>query len=506
MIEQLPALIVLTPLFGALLVILSGMVTRNSCLPITIITLGISMVAAIASYAHLLGLPVAEMRYRFGGWDPLVGIEYRMDGLSGLVACAIMVVGFLNAIYSKTRVREETPRRESYYYALYLLLVAGLAGMVLTNDAFNLYVLLEICSLTSYALIAIGNRRAALASFNYVIIGTIGASFYLLGVGYLYIKTGALNMDGIHAVLLEKGLADSPTIKVGFILIMMGVWIKMALFPLHGWLSNAYSYAPTTTGSLMAPLMTKVMVYIMIRMMLSVFGVEFVFHEEFWSNGVVWIATIAILAGSVLALARNDIKKMLTYLIVAEVGYMVGGAWLGNHSGMVGASYHILSDAAMTFCLFLAAGIIINRTGEPRMNAFDGAFKKYPLTMIGFTIGALAMIGLPPTCGFFSKWYLIKGGIEANQWGFVIALLISSLVNAVLFFRIFERAYFPKDLNAGFDHTPDPDALPDRLLGRVPYSMLIPLLISAASLLVIGLSNKAIVGWLNTALASFSLK
>jgi multicomponent Na+:H+ antiporter subunit D len=221
---------------------------------------------------------------------------------------------------------------------------------------------------------------------------------------------------------------------------------------------------------------------------------------------VVWLATFAIIAGSVLALARADIKKMLTYLIVAEVGYMVGGAWLGNQSGMIGASYHILSDAAMTFCLFMAAGIIINRTGQPRMDAFDGAFKKYPLTMIGFTVGALAMIGLPPTCGFFSKWYLISGGIEAGQWQFVVALLVSSLVNAVLFFRIFERAYFPKSLNSEFETGADPDAKPVNLFGRVPYSMLVPLHIAAASILIIGLCNQTIIGWLNTALASFNLR
>ena len=506
MIDQLPALIVLLPLFGALCVLLAGMVNRAACLPISVVTMALTAAAATGTFLSVLHTEGARISYRFGGWNPLQGIEYRIDALSGLVVIAITLVGFFNAIYSKTRVREETPRRESYFYALYLLLSAGLCGMVLTNDAFNLYVLLEICSLTSYALIAIGNRRAALASFNYVIIGTIGASFYLLGVGYLYIKTGALNMDGIREALEVGGIADSPSIKVAFILIMMGVWIKMALFPLHGWLSNAYSYAPTTTGTLMAPLMTKVMVYIMIRMMLSVFGTDFVFDEDFWGEGVVLIATIAILAGSVLALARTDIKKMLTYLIIAEVGYMVGGAWLGNYAGMVGATYHILSDAAMTFCLFLAAGILIHRTGEARMDAFNGAFKKYPLTMIGFTIGALAMIGLPPTCGFFSKFYLIKGGIEAGQWGFVVALLISSLVNAVIFFRIFERAYFPKELQVGFDHVADPDAQPTSILGRVPNTMLIPLLISAASLLLIGLGNQTIIGWLDTALASFSLK
>ena len=505
MIDQLPILIEVVPLFGALLVLLLGMVNRALCLPVTIVTLGGAVLAAVGTFISVLSAEGHRISYRLGGWDPLQGIEYRIDALSALVVLAITLVGFFNAIYSKTRVREETPRREHYFYSLYLLLVAGLCGMTLTNDAFNLYVLLEICSLTSYALIALGNRRAALAAFNYVIIGTIGASFYLLGIGYLYIKTGALNMDGMHEVL-KSGVSGSETIHVAFILVMLGVWIKMALFPLHGWLSNAYSYAPTTTGSLMAPLMTKVMVYIMIRMMISVFGVEYVFAEAFWAHGVVWIATIAIIAGSVLALARDDIKKMLTYLIVAEVGYMVGGAWLGNHSGMVGATYHILADAAMTFCLFLAAGILINRTGKARMDAFDGAFKKYPLTMIGFTVGALAMIGLPPTCGFFSKFYLIQGGIEAGQWGFVAALIISSLVNALLFFRIFERAFFPSDISSDFEKTPDPDALPDRVLGRVPYSMLIPLHIAAASILVIGLANKTIVAWLETTLSALSLK
>ena len=225
-----------------------------------------------------------------------------------------MIVGFLNTIYSKTRVSAEVGEKGSFFYSLIQLLIVGLCGIIMTNDAFNLYVLIEITSLTSYALIAMGNRRAALSSFNYVIMGTIGASFYLLGVGYLYIKTGTLNIDDIHNYLRSENLWASQSIVVAFILIMLGVWTKMAFFPLHGWLPNAYSYAPSMTGTFMAPLMTKVMVYVMIRVMLWLFGSDFVYSSEsIWSELIIWMSVVAIVAGSFLALARNDIKKMLTY-------------------------------------------------------------------------------------------------------------------------------------------------------------------------------------------------
>ena len=268
----------------------------------------------------------------------------------------------------------------------------------------------------------------------------------------------------------------------------------MAFFPLHGWLPNAYAYAPSMTGTFMAPLMTKVMVYVMIRVMVWIFGNEFVYSSQhMWGEIVIWMSVLAIVAGSLLALARTDIKKILTYLIVAEVGYMVGGSWLADGVGQAGAFYHILSDAAMTFCLFIAASIIVLRVGDSRVNAFDGLFRKMPLTMIGFTVGALSMIGLPPTCGFFSKWYLISAGIEAGHWGYVCALIFSSLVNAVIFFRIFERAYFGKISGVKEDHFPsDSDANPDIRIKEVPWSMLVPLFIASGSVLLLGIMNRGL--------------
>ncbi|MDE0570067.1 MAG: monovalent cation/H+ antiporter subunit D family protein [Verrucomicrobiales bacterium] len=506
MTEHFPILILLAPLFGALVVVLLGRERPEQCWITSLISLGISSIISLLTVIAVLSSKFQTIRYRMGGWPESngheVGIELRVDILAALVVFAVTFVGFVNTIYSKTRAEAEVPGKVSFFYALIQLLIVGLCGIVMTNDAFNLYVLIEITSLTSYALIAMGNRRAALSSFNYVIMGTIGASFYLLGVGYLYIKTGTLNIDDIRMVLGDKNLWDHQSIIVAFIFIMLGVWTKMAFFPLHGWLPNAYAYAPSMTGTFMAPLMTKVMVYVMIRVMIWLFGHEFVYSgQHVWGELIIWMSVLAIVAGSLLALARTDIKKMLTYLIVAEVGYMVGGAWLGNVTGQAGAFYHILSDAAMTFCLFIAASIIVLRVGDSRVSAFDGLFRKMPLTMIGFTVGALSMIGLPPTCGFFSKWYLISGGMEAGHWEYVCALIFSSLVNAIIFFRIFERAYFGKISDVKEDNFPsDSDANPGSGIKEVPWSMLVPLFIASGSVLLLGIMNRTLFEWIQTAL------
>ena len=282
MIEQSPAFILLAPFFAAIFVALVGIRFRWICFPLVLISLVISALASLCTLFRVLD--EGTLRYFLGGWAPPFGIEYRIDGLNALVAVVIAIVALITGVYSRQRVLAETPDKVSQFYTLYLLLVAGLIGMVITGDAFNLYVLLEISSLTSYGLIAMGPKRATLASFKYIIMGTIGASFYLLGVGYLYIKTGSLNMFDIQEQLVANNLFGSQSVMVAFILITIGVWIKMAFFPLHAWLPNAYAFAPTTTSTLLAPLVTKVMIYIMIRMMLTVFGPEYSFIQLDWNN------------------------------------------------------------------------------------------------------------------------------------------------------------------------------------------------------------------------------
>ncbi len=358
--------IVLFPLFGAVACALSGALSKKLCYPISVISMIASVWASVHTLMQAIESPVHEISYILGGWSldlfPRgVGIEFRADLLGALITLVVTGVGLIVTLYSKVPVQRETPGKEPMYYGLFLLQICGLAGIALTGDAFNLYVLIEVAALTGYGLIALGSNRAAAATFNYVILGTIGASLYLLGVGYLYLKTGTLNMVGIREVIEAQSLYDSPAVQVAFVLVLLGILIKMAFFPFHAWLPNAYCHAPSTTSCLLAPLVTKVMIYVMIRMVLTVFGVEFSFESTLWTEVMPWLVVVAIVCAAVMALAQREIKRMLAYLIVAEVGYMVGGVWIYNYYGLIGSIFHVISDACMTLCLFLGAGIILEK-------------------------------------------------------------------------------------------------------------------------------------------------
>ncbi|MGD8984139.1 MAG: monovalent cation/H+ antiporter subunit D family protein [Desulfobacteraceae bacterium] len=483
MSEQYPALLVIVPLISAFLISAAGWVSRRLCFPIAVAALSVTGYSSVGLLMRVLDEGV--IIYRLGGWPPPWGIAYYVDHLNGLVLVVVAVVALLNLIASQKSIAQEFPEKTGPFYTLYVLMVTGLLGIVVTGDAFNLYVLLEIASLTGYGLIAMGEERAPLATLNYVYMGTIGACFYLLGIGYLYIVTGSLNMVDIAGIL--PALYQSKAVLAAFIICMVGLWLKMALFPLHAWLPNAYTFAPSAASSLIAPLMTKVMVYVMIRLMLTVFTPKFAFANFAVKDPIVWLAVIAIVMGAISALAERNLKKMLTYVIIAEVGYMVGGAWLGNRAAMTGAILHIVNDALMTLCIFLVVGNIVYKIRGYAFEDLKGLFRKMPFTMGAFVIGALSIIGVPPTCGFFSKWYLISGAIQAGHYGFVVALLFSSLVNVVLFFRVIEISYYkPFGDHHGHGHHSEP-------MAEAPLTMLVPLLIVAAGLVLVGIYTGDIV-------------
>ena len=487
MSQQYPALVVVVPLLSALLISAAGWAHKRLCFYITLVALAGATYSAVGLLFRVINEGV--IGYRLAGWDPPWGIAYYIDPLNGLVLVVVSFVALANLVAGKKSIEEEFPAKQGAFYTLYILMVAGLLGIVVTGDAFNLYVLLEIAALTGYGLLAMGDReRAPLATLNYLYMGTIGACFYLLGIGYLYIMTGSLNMVDIARLL--PPIYESKAVVAAFIICMVGVWLKMAFFPLHAWLPNAYTYAPSAASSLIAPLATKVMIYVMIRLIITVFTPEFTFTAMSISNAVVWLAVVAIVMGALLALRERSLKKMLTYIIVAEVGYMVGGAWLGNRAGMTGAILHIANDALMTLCVFLAVGNIVYKTKGHRFDHLQGLFKKMPFTMGGFVIGAISIIGVPPTCGFFSKWYLISGAIQAGQYHFMVALLFSSLVSIVLFFRVIEIGYFePFSDHHGHDHHPEP-------MNEAPLSMVLPLLVVAAGLILVGLYTGDIVDYI----------
>jgi len=477
-----PELVIVIPLVAAFLVLIAALVDKRFAFPLAALALLGSTLTAITLLIKVMQVGVVE--YYLAGWPPPVGIAYRVDHLNSLVLVVVSAVAFINLLGTRSLVAEAFSDRIGPFYTLYILLVTGLLKIVVTGDAFNLYVLVEIAALTGYALLGMGEGRAPLSSLNYLFIGTVGASLYLLGVGYLYLVTGTLNMADLAVRVPE--LYNSRVVVSAFVICLAGLCIKMGFFPLHAWLPNAYSHAPDPVSSLVAPLVTKVMIYVMVRVMLFVFTPAFAFDVMRIGEPMVWLAIVAIVSGSFLALSTRRLKRMLTYIIVAEVGYMVGGFWLGNRLGISGAILHIINDAAMTLCVFLAAAALIARTGSDAIDDMQGLFKKMPVTMAVFVIAGLSIIGVPPTCGFFSKWYLISGAIAAGQYGFMAALLLSSLINLVLFFRIFEIAYFePFE-----DHHAEHPTGHGRVLSAVqeaPLELLVPLVATAALLFALGI-------------------
>ncbi|MEX1300338.1 MAG: proton-conducting transporter membrane subunit [Desulfotignum sp.] len=481
--NNMPAILVVAPLLGAFFSGLAAWIQKPLSYVIALVSTAVSSVAAISVLSHVLS--AGTWQYRMAGWAPPIGIELRIDLLNAMVLVLISVIAFVNLVASVRSVDQEIPDRSPSFYVIYQLFVVGLLGVTATGDLFNLYVLIEITSLTSYTMIALGDKdRSHLAALNYIFIGVIGASFYLLGVGYLYITTGSLNMADVAVIL--KQIHGSTAVLTAFILCILGVWIKMALFPLHVWLPNAYSFAPVGFARVVAPLMTKVMVYVMVRLMVTVFGLDYIFNTLHLADIVVWLGVIAILAGAFMALFQTDLRKMLTYIIVCEIGYMVGGAWLGNTLGMTGAILHILNDALMTFALFLALGNIIYLRKQVAFTNLQGLFAAMPWTMAGLVLAALSIIGVPPTCGFFSKWYLVLGAFEAGAYHFAAALIISSLVCAVLFFKVFEICFFePMDESHGHHEA--------AVMTEAPVSMLVPLGLVSTAIIAAGVYAGSIV-------------
>ncbi len=486
MIQNAPALIIILPLIAAPINLIIGLWRKGLCYPFTVATLG----ACVFLSADVLVTVVSNgtIIYKLGGWAPPWGIAYLIDHLNAFMLIIVSFISLVVSVYSKKSIEKELPDKVVHFYTVFLLLVTGLLGILITGDVFNLYVFLEIASIAGYALIAIGDDRAPLAGFNYVIMGTIGACFYLLGVGYLYIATGSLNMADLSGLL--PGLYDSKVVIGAFAFLVVGVAIKMAFFPLHKWLPDAYTHAPSAVSAFVASAMTKVGAYVMIRIMFTVFKPYFSIEVIPASAILGWLAVAAMLFGCIRAIAQTDVKRMLSYIIIAEVGYIVMGLSVGNRMGFTGSVLHILNDAFMMACLFLAAGAIEYKTGTRNVHNFSNLYKKMPVTIIAFTVGGLSIVGIPPTCGFFSKWYLVLGAIESQQWVFAATLLISSLLTAVIFFKVLVNIYFGPQQDSGVHSVGGNGTV---VMDEAPLSMLFPICIMALGILSLGFFSGKII-------------
>lgn len=489
-VEHIPILIPIILLIGALLTALAG--NWKSTIPYTISLLTVVSALACATAGLVRVTRSGTMRYSLGGWSPPIGIEYVLDPLAAFMLVVVLGVALFVVIHARIPVEAELEGRTSLFFAVALLVLTGFSGIVLTGDLFNLYVFLEMSALAGYALIAVGDKPAPVAAFRYLLIGTIGASFFLLGLGFLYVTTGSLNMADLSRIL--PMVASETPVVIGLILIVVGLAIKMALFPLHGWQPDAYTYAPSAGSALLAPIGAKVGAYVLMRVLFFVFEPSVTRASLPIADVLGWLSMGGILFGSLMAIAQNELKRMLAYSSVAQIGYIGLGISLANPLGLVGALLHVLNHAVMKGGLFLVAGNLRSRIGHSFITRFDDSLRgAMPWTMASFALLALSMIGIPPLAGFFSKWYLVLGGLQRENWIGVAVILISSLANAVYFFRVLERVYLssPSPVS-GRVHNPHPFVI-RYADGEVSPSMLIPTLVMAGSLLVLGLLNVFLV-------------
>ncbi len=476
--EHLPALQVVLPLFGALI---AALVRRPfAAWLVTLVVTLAGLVVAVLLFQQVLAEGVIS--YRLGGWDPSLGIEYRVDIVNAVIILLVAGVAAVVAVFARLSVASEIPEdKVAWFYTMFLVALAGLLGIAITGDAFNAFVFLEVSSLSSYAMIAMGrNRRALVAAYQYLIVGTIGASFYVIGVGLIYMMTGTLNL-----VLIAERIGDVETtrpILAALAFIVVGISLKLALFPLHVWLPNAYAYAPSVATVFLAATATKVAIYLLARYVYSVFGADFVFADLSFTGILLALSIAAIFGAATVAVFQSDLKRMFAYSSVAQVGYITLGLSLGTVAGVTGGLVHLLNHALIKGAIFMGLGAIVFRAGRVEFDDIAGIGQKMPLTTAAIVLAGLSLVGIPGTAGFVSKWYLVVASLELGWWWLAALIVLSTLITVVYVGRVGEAAYFREPAKALAD------------VREAPAEMLVPMWVLAGATVYFGIDTTLTAG------------
>lgn len=442
---HLPILQVIAPLLSAPLAV----VLRHGGIAFSVVTAGAWLAFATAIALWFQVGEVGTISYHLGSWPPPWGIEYRVDRLTSFVLLLVTGMAAVVLPYSRASIQRELPRDVHYlYYAMFALCLAGLLGITITGDAFNIFVFLEISSLSTYVLIALGrDRRALSAAYRYLIMGTIGSTFIVIGIGFLYLLTGTLNLVDMAERL--KDVESSRPVLVALAFLTVGISLKLALFPLHQWLPNAYTYAPSATTAFLAATATKVLVYVLIRFYFSVFGESLVFHKLPLPQIMLGLSLIAMFGASFIAIFQDNLKRLFAYSSVGQMGYITLGLSFDSVNGLAASIMHLFNHGIAKGAIFLLIGglvVTIARTSTaPAIPTFDrlhGIARRMPITCLGIVIAGLSLIGVPGTAGFITKWHLILAALEKGQFWLVGAILLSSLLAVAYIWRFVEVAWF----------------------------------------------------------------
>jgi multicomponent Na+:H+ antiporter subunit D len=447
------------------------------------VALAASWVALAVAVA--LWLRVAEagtISYAIGNWPPPWGIEYRVDRLSAFVLVLVAGVAAVVLPYSRASIEAEVAPQQHYLlYTMFLLCLAGLLGITITGDAFNVFVFLEVSSLSTYVLIALGrDRRALVASYQYLITGTIGATFFVIGVGLLYLMTGTLNIADMGQRI--AAVQGTRPVLAALAFLTVGMSLKLALFPLHQWLPNAYTYAPSAVASFLAATATKVAVYVLLRLYFSVFGGSAVFASLPMQQAMLLLALAGMFVASTIAIFQTDLKRLFAYSSVGQIGYIMLGLSFGSATGLTATIVHLFNHGVTKGAVFLLLGGVAWVMGGTSLSRIQGLGRRMPLTSFGLVLCGLSLVGVPGTAGFVSKWYLILAALEKGQWWLVFLIVASSLLAAAYLWRFVEAAYFREPRQDTADGPP------------LPRSMAWPAALLVAATVYFGLDTSFTVG------------
>jgi multicomponent Na+:H+ antiporter subunit D len=490
--QQLPAIVFLLPLVTAICTPIVSLKNGRLYRPMALAAVGAMAVAAVVNLFSVFRY--GEIRYAFGGWAPPIGIEWVADELAAVMAAALSVVGLICLIYSGQMTPPELEKQGPAIYTLILLLLAGLTGIVFAGDLFNIFVFLEVAALAGYALVGVAGGKALVSAFRYLILGALGASLYLLGVGYFYAVTGTLNMADLAQRVPE--MMTSKAVIVGLSFMFIGLGIKMALMPLHGWLPDAYTLAPSAVSPILASLLTKVSLLAWIRIVFWVVGGSSDIGALHILD-LLWIlGALASLAGAFLALTQQNLKRMFAYGGVSHIGVILIGIGQGSQTGLVGGLFYLINDAVMQATLFAIAGVAIYQYGVENLDDAAVLRRGAPWMLAWLIISAMSMIGLPPTGGFFAKWYIVLSAIESGNFAAVVAIAGSTLLTMAYFMRLFGRIFRDEKRATGKSHPHWPET---------PLTIRVSLGALVSAIIALGVWSDTIVNALTGATRSLGL-
>ncbi len=426
---------VIIPLAGSFLVSLGG--RRLKGLPDF---MGILVTAALLIFS-LISIKITDVYgvlvYSLGAWRPPVGIALVLDGLASFMLVTINLVAFAVAVYSIDYMKRFTAKWK--FYTLFFLMLAGMNGVIVTGDIFNLFVFLEIAAVASYALVAFGTERNELeAAFKYAVMGTVGSLFILLGIVFLYSFTSTLNMADMAIQLSQKG--GRNILLMVSVLFIMGFGLKAALVPFHAWLPDAHPSAPAPISAMLSGVLIKSLgVYALCRIFFNVIGMS----KEI-SSVLMFLGVLSMVIGVFLAIGQWDFKRLLAYHSISQIGYVVLGIGLGTPLGILGGLFHLFNHSIFKSLLFLNSGAVEYATGTRYLHKTGGLISKMPITGTTSLMASMSIAGVPPFSGFWSKLIIIVAAVQAGRLGYAFWAVIASLLTLASFTKVMKYAFFGK--------------------------------------------------------------